>query len=121
MYKCSFLCALQLIDAKNTGQVNLVDVLDELSNATSGTDENSTLLIGDINVAVNTLKEIVDVVTVNTTHLENVTDVSTLNHSDTLLMTEHYITMVIDTFLQYHSVFFFQRNIIQRIVMGCLI
>ncbi|XP_060606112.1 low-density lipoprotein receptor-related protein 5-like, partial [Ruditapes philippinarum] len=63
-----------LIDAKNTGQVNLVDVLDELSNETSGTDENSTLLIGDINVAVNTLAEIVDVVTVNTTNLENVTD-----------------------------------------------
>jgi hypothetical protein len=85
MYKGSFLCALQLIDAKNTGQVNLVDVLDELSNETSGTDENSTLLIGDINVAVNTLAEIVDVVTVNTTNLENVTDVSTLNQSKTLL------------------------------------
>jgi hypothetical protein len=59
--------------------------LDELSNETSNTDENSTLLIGDINVAVNTLAQIVDVVTVNTKNLENVTDVSTLYHSQTFL------------------------------------
>jgi hypothetical protein len=77
------LFALQLIDAKKTGQVNIVDVLDELSNETSDTDENSSLLIGDINVAVNTLAQIVDVVTVNTTNLENVTDVSTFDHSKT--------------------------------------
>ncbi|XP_060594600.1 adhesion G protein-coupled receptor B3-like isoform X1 [Ruditapes philippinarum] len=72
----------KLIEAKKTGQVNIVDVLDELSNETSDTDENSTLLIGDINVAVNTLAQIVDVVTVNTTDIKNVTDsyIQTINN-----------------------------------------
>ncbi|XP_060568535.1 uncharacterized protein LOC132727141 isoform X2 [Ruditapes philippinarum] len=72
----------KFIDAKKTGHVNIVDVLDELSNETSDTDENSSLLIGDINVAVNTLAQIVDVVTFNTTNLENVTDsyIQTINN-----------------------------------------
>jgi hypothetical protein len=61
-------------------------------------------LIGDINVAVNTLAQIVDVVTVNTTNLENVTDVSTFNHSKTFLMTENTINMVTDKFLPYQLV-----------------
>ncbi|XP_060568539.1 adhesion G protein-coupled receptor L3-like isoform X2 [Ruditapes philippinarum] len=64
----------KLIEDTKTGKVDIVEVLDDLSNATTATDENSTLFIGDIDTAINTLAKIVDVVTVNTTNLENITN-----------------------------------------------
>jgi hypothetical protein len=64
-----------LIEDTKTGQVDIVEVLDDLSNATTDTDENSTLFIGDIDAAINTLAKIINVVTVNTTNLENITNV----------------------------------------------
>ncbi|XP_060558292.1 adhesion G protein-coupled receptor L2-like [Ruditapes philippinarum] len=72
----------KLIEDMKTGQVDIVEVLDELSIATSATYENNTLFIGDIVTAFNILTKIIDVVTVNTTNLENITNayVQTINN-----------------------------------------
>jgi hypothetical protein len=66
----------KLIEDKKKDQVFINEILDNLSNATSDTNENSTLLIGDIATAIDILELITDVFPVNSTRLENITDVS---------------------------------------------
>jgi hypothetical protein len=65
-----------LIEDKKKDHVYINEILDNLSNATSDTNENNTLLIGDIATAIEILELITDVFPVNSTRLENITDVS---------------------------------------------
>ncbi|XP_060592563.1 adhesion G protein-coupled receptor B3-like isoform X2 [Ruditapes philippinarum] len=72
----------KLIENKNKDHVYINEILDNLSNATSDTNENNTLLIGDIATAIEILELITDVFPVNSTRLDNITDsyIQTVNN-----------------------------------------
>ncbi|XP_060592554.1 uncharacterized protein LOC132747246 [Ruditapes philippinarum] len=87
VYNCTRSSIVQIYrklieDKKNLDQVFINEILDNLSNATSDTNENNTLLIGDIATAIDILELITDVFPVNSTRLENITDsyIQTVNN-----------------------------------------
>lgn len=69
-----------MIDDVKKGNVDVIEVLDSITNATSDPNKNGTLFIGDIDTTLNTLSTITDVITENTTLLENITNVSEVFH-----------------------------------------